>query len=347
MDVSRPLRSSGERDFAALKARALRSGLLERQPLYYVGLGTLLFGLFAGAWLLALRVEGLAHQGLAALLLGLAYSQLGLLAHDAGHNQIFRSLRHNRWFAFFLLDAVLGLSCDWWIRKHDAHHAHPNAEGIDPDVAPVLVAWSADQARRIPPERHWFVRYQAWLLLPALLLEGFHLRLQSLRWVLRGASRHARAERAALALHYSLYAGLLGWGIGGWNALWFALVHHMAMGLYLGLVFAPNHVGMPIVRQPGRGGYLQRQLTATRNVRPPPALGFLFGGLDRQIEHHLFPRMARNQLPRARALVQTFCRERSIPYCELGLLAAYGSVLASLHRAGAPLRERRAAARPA
>lgn len=340
MEALRPLRNPGERDFAALKARALRGGLLERQPFYYLGLGILLFGLFAGAWLLVLRAEGFTQQTLAALLLGFAYSQLGLLAHDAGHNQIFRSLRYNRWFAFFLLDAVLGLSVGWWIPKHDAHHAHPNAEGIDPDVAPVLLAWSADQARRMPPERHWFVRYQAWLFFPGLLFEGFHLRLQSLRWVLRGASRHAWPERIALALHYSLYVGLLGWGIGGWNALWFALVHHMAMGLYLGLVFAPNHVGMPIVRQPGRGDYLQRQLTATRNVRPPPVLRFFFGGLDYQIEHHLFPRMARNRLPQARALVQTFCRERSIPYCEQGPLAAYGSVLASLHRAGAPLRQR-------
>src|SRR5262249_9140462 len=89
----------------------------------------------------------------------------------------------------------------------------------------------------------------------------------------------------------------------------------------------------------------RRQLLTTRNVRPGVVVDLLFGGLNYQIEHHLFPAMPRPHLRRARDIVRRFCREHDLPYRESGIGSVYAEVLAGLHRAAAPLRRTTSLAR--
>nr|WP_216628622.1 fatty acid desaturase [Actinopolyspora erythraea] len=65
---------------------------------------------------------------------------------------------------------------------------------------------------------------------------------------------------------------------------------------------------------------------------------FLLGGLNYQIEHHLFPGMPRPNLRHAQPLIHEFCTQRGISYSQCGLLHSYAEVLRHLHAAGAPLR---------
>ena len=66
---------------------------------------------------------------------------------------------------------------------------------------------------------------------------------------------------------------------------------------------------------------------------------FWFGGLNYQLEHHLFPSLARNQLKAAQATVRAFCQARAIPYHETSVWQAYRGILRHLHRVSAPLRQ--------
>jgi fatty acid desaturase len=68
---------------------------------------------------------------------------------------------------------------------------------------------------------------------------------------------------------------------------------------------------------------------------------FALGGLNYQIEHHLFPSMPRPHLRRAQPIVHDFCVEHGISYSQCGLLRSYGHVLRHLHTVGAPLRAAR------
>ena len=67
-------------------------------------------------------------------------------------------------------------------------------------------------------------------------------------------------------------------------------------------------------------------MLTSRNLRGPLFTTFLFGGLDTQIEHHLFPTMPRANLRRARTLVRAFCDERVIAYAEESPWRAYRNV---------------------
>ncbi|MEV4139848.1 fatty acid desaturase [Dactylosporangium sp. NPDC049742] len=62
------------------------------------------------------------------------------------------------------------------------------------------------------------------------------------------------------------------------------------------------------------------------------------GGLNYQIEHHLFPGMPRPNLRRAQPLVRSFCQQHDVSYCETTLLRSYAQTLHHLHHAGRPLR---------
>jgi hypothetical protein len=118
------------------------------------------------------------------------------------------------------------------------------------------------------------------------------------------------------------------------RAVAFIAVQQGLFGVYLGCAFAPNHKGMPVLGEHDRLDFLRRQVLTSRNVRGGPLVESLLGGLNYQIEHHLFPSMPRPSLRRGRLLVRAFCAERGLPYCEKSLAGSYGDVLRHLHAAG-------------
>jgi fatty acid desaturase len=107
-------------------------------------------------------------------------------------------------------------------------------------------------------------------------------------------------------------------------------------GFYMGCSFAPNHKGMPILRPDDDLDYLRRQVLTSRNIRGGRVVDAVLGGLNYQIEHHLFPSMPRPSLRRAQAVVRQFCQERRISYREDSLLGSYRESLRHLHAAGRP-----------
>ena len=115
-----------------------------------------------------------------------------------------------------------------------------------------------------------------------------------------------------------------------------SVVTQSLFGFYLGVSFLTNHVGMPMLVAGDELGFLRRQVLTSRNLSGPSFTGFLFGGLDTQIEHHLFPTMPRANLRRARKLVRPFCAEHRIDYTEQSPWHAYREVLRHLRATGPP-----------
>jgi fatty acid desaturase len=127
-----------------------------------------------------------------------------------------------------------------------------------------------------------------------------------------------------------------------WQAIAFITVHQVTFGMYMGLVFAPNHKGMPTVGDEDGLDFLRKQVLTSRDITGSAVTDFVYGGLNYQIEHHLFPSMPRNRLGEAQVIVRRFCEERSIPYREAGTIESQREIVSFLHRLGAPLRAERA-----
>jgi fatty acid desaturase len=110
----------------------------------------------------------------------------------------------------------------------------------------------------------------------------------------------------------------------------FVLTMNLLFGLYIGSVFAPNHKGMPIQMPGEEWDWMTRQVVTSRNIRSSYLTDFLYGGLNYQIEHHLFPAMPRKALRRARPITVDYCREIGMPYHEVSVWQSYVEVLRHL-----------------
>jgi fatty acid desaturase len=122
------------------------------------------------------------------------------------------------------------------------------------------------------------------------------------------------------------------------QAVAFIVVQQGLFGLYLGCAFAPNHKGMPTLTDADELDFLRRQVLTSRNVRGSWPVDWLLGGLNYQIEHHLFPNMPRPNLRRAQPLIRAFCQDHGLLYAEASLVGSYAQALRHLHTVGAPLR---------
>jgi fatty acid desaturase len=236
--------------------------------------------------------------------------------------------------------AVLGLSYGWWRGKHNSHHAAPNQVGRDPDIASGLLAFTADLAQRRTGLSDWLTRRQGWLLFPLLTLEGLSLHIGAVRHMFSSRDPHRALEMTLVVLRLGGLVALLVLLLPLGKAAAFAGVQMGVFGFLLGGSFIPNHTGMPIVPRGARIDFLSRQVLMSRNIRGNVVVDLAMGGLNYQIEHHLFPSMPRPHLKLVRPVVRDYCAARDVAYTELGFFASYGAVVDYLNEVGVGARNR-------
>ncbi len=309
----------------------------------------LTLGFFAACWWLTAVLGGTWLVLIVAGLLGVASTQIAFLGHDGGHQQISAKRRVNTIAGLLAGNLLTGLSIGWWIDKHNRHHANPNKEDHDPDIGEGVLAFTTTHAaNRSGPIAAAITRVQAFLFFPLLLLEGLNLHVASVTHLRQQASASLRrTEITLLVVHAIVFLAAIFTLLPPVYAVAFVGVHQAVFGFYMGCSFAPNHKGMPIIAADEKLDYLRRQVLTSRNVRGGWFIDQLLGGLNYQIEHHLFPSMPRANLRHARQLVRDYCAEHHITYTETSLGASYAIALRHLHSLGEPLRTARAATKRA
>jgi len=330
------VRATGPSDFTALAARIQGTGLMRRRYGYYWAKLTLSPLVLAAAAVVFVIIGDTWWQLATAAGFALIFTQIAFLGHDAAHRQIFVSGKWNDWTSLIIADLLVGLSYGWWRHKHTRHHANPNKEGSDPDIDLPVISFTPEQAeRRRNPISGWLISHQGVFFFPILLLEGVSLHLSSIARVVRREHVDRRwVEIVFLTIRIGGFIALVFLVLSPGIAAAFLAVQLGLFGFYMGASFAPNHKGMPLVPATVKLDFLRRQVLTSRNIRGGRFVDTLMGGLNYQIEHHLFPSMPRPHLKSAAPLVRTYCRRLGIPYTETGLFASYGIVLRYINRVG-------------
>jgi fatty acid desaturase len=314
---------------------------LRRRPGYYIARIGLVAAFYLGGWMAFVAIGDSWWQLLMAPYLAVAFAQLALVAHDIAHRQVFRTRRASQIAGLIAGNLGIGMSYGWWMDKHTRHHANPNHEDRDPDVTPDVLVWSANQAEHASGVPRWVGGRQAYLFFPLLTLEGLSLHVNSVRALRLPSLRHRLAEAVTLFLHFAAYLGVVLLVLSPGKAAAFVAINLALFGVYLGCTFAPNHKGMDMLTSDDEQlDFLRRQVLTSRNVRGGHLINVLLGGLNYQIEHHLFPSMPSVNLRRAKPIVQNYCASVGVPYAETGLVHSYRLALRYLHEAGAPLRRK-------
>jgi fatty acid desaturase len=321
--------------YGALRRAVIGAGLLDRAYGYYLWRAGLSFALFGAAVALPfLLTPSAAALPIAAIAIAFGSVQVALIGHDAGHLAVFTSQRANAILGSVCWSLTVGISFWYWQDRHNRHHSNTNDAAADPDLQWAgLVSYSEEIASTRPGRALWLTRYQAilgplyTLFLPfAFRVEGWQFTFHSLRGTRRAI------EASALVLSTAAWLSPL--AVLGWWWLVVYVTSQSLAGLYLALAIAPNHKGMPTWPAGAQVSYLERQVLSSRNITPNPFWDFVFGGLNYQVEHHLFPNMPRVNFSRARQFVKPFCIEHGLGYAEMGAFASYALVIAELRRVG-------------
>jgi len=282
------------------------------------------------------------YYWLSAICLGVMWQQLGWLAHEYCHHQVFADRKYAKVGGYFFGNILQGFSRTWWNDRHNSHHASTNVLAVDPDIDNLpLLAWAAADLDKTSPVWYRIIQYQSYYflaLLPLLRIawckESFKFALNMRNSVYTTWRREGTMEVATLCLHYlwtmCFYLTLpsISWAI-----TWY-LVSHLISGFGIAIVVFFNHYSCEKYPQGLADNFVCLQLFTTRNMTPGPITDWICGGLNYQIEHHLFPTMPRNNLYKCRSLVKKFCQEQGLPYMSSGFMEGLGHVLNFLQNVG-------------
>ncbi|MEV7692247.1 acyl-CoA desaturase [Microbacterium sp. NPDC089189] len=330
--------------YSELLAQVKDAGLLRRRLGFYGALFVGLLLAMAACWVAFAFLGDSWLQLLVAAALGAVLTQFAFLAHEAAHRQVFESRAWNDRAGLYIAAFLVGLSYSWWMNKHNRHHGNPNTIGKDPDIEPDTIVFIPEDAARARGPVRWVIRRQGWLFFPLLTLEGINLHRHAVVAIVRGAGgkpdpRGRVLEGALLIARFGIYLTVLFCFLPLGLAFAFLGVQLAVFGVLMGASFAPNHKGMPTIAPDAKVDFLSRQVLTSRNIRGGRWVSPLMGGLNYQIEHHLFPSMPRPALRQARLLVRAHCAKVGVPYTETTLLRSYGIVIRYLNRVGLSARD--------
>jgi fatty acid desaturase len=331
-------------NFAQVLNLVREAGYLKKKPSFYiirlVVISVIASALWTGAgfltWAATLNGWWMVLAFALVALLGVMSAQYGFIAHEAAHRQIFRNNKLNDWTGLVLANLFAGLSYGFWLKKHNKHHQRPNQIGEDPDIAIRVLSFTTESKMSKKGVERWFSDRQGYLFPLLLLFTGFDLLLDSVAGLGRkDRSIGIRVLEFSLMLirqfaPYVVLAIMFGpfWAM----AMWFVMM--MSFGFFMGAAFAPNHKGMPLIEKDSSLDFFSRQVLTSRNIKGSWLKDNLMGGLNYQVEHHLFPSMARPYLRKAHKIVSEYCRQNDVTLVEMNLLSSYKVIMQHLNKVG-------------
>lgn len=344
-----------EKAYRELRRKLVTQGLFNASLTYYA------FKVFSNIAILAVSVYIATHYDslflrmIAACILGLFWQQCGWLAHDFLHHQVFKNRMFGDFMGLIIGDLFQGFSVQWWKSKHNSHHAVPNllascpgACDGDPDIDTMpYLAWTLKMAEtaRDSSVGRFLINYQSVFYFPLLLFARLAWAHQSWVFVFGGAGQHSvkgahidrkriqypLMEKIFLVMHYLALLWVMSY-MPVTHAIVFFLTAQMSCGLMLALVFGLGHNGMAVYPADQRPDFWKLQVTTTRNVTSNLFTDWFCGGLQYQVDHHLFPSLPRHNLGKVHKYVEQFCKEQGVTYHEANMWVGTIEVLQHLDK---------------
>lgn len=295
LDSAVPKESSTTMAFRNLRQELEDDGWFERD----IGREVTLLSIWTG-----LAISGVltAHAlpPVSIVLTALAMTNAGWLGHDYVHGV-------DKWSDKFRQFTTVagGLGCTWWSDKHNKHHALTNEQGVDEDIAtdPFLYTWAPDPKHDSPLRKIQHLIF----FIPFSFMFALW-RVDTVKVIVEAVEQKrpdAKKELYGLMAHYFVLLTL-------WPAnVWVPAV--FLSGLMSALIVTPTHQSEKFFPE-FQHDWVTAQFTSTRNaVMSNPFSEWLWGGMQYQLEHHLFPSMPRGKYPLLRPILQKFAEENNIP----------------------------------
>ncbi|KAF3439936.1 hypothetical protein FNV43_RR18214 [Rhamnella rubrinervis] len=344
--------SDVSKDYRRLASEFSKLGLFDKK-----GHGVM-YSLISVAIMLSLVFYGvlksesvLVHMG-CAVLLGLLWMQSAYVGHDSGHYQIMPTRGITKFTQLIAGNCLTGISIAWWKWTHNAHHISCNSLDYDPDLQHIPVfavssrfftsLTSCFYGRKLTFDRlaRFFVSYQHVTFYPIMIVARINLYVQTFLLLFSKRPIPDRALNIVGIFVFWAWFPLLVSYLPTWNErVLFVLVSFTVTSLQH-IQFCLNHFSADVyVGPPSGNDWFEKQTGGTLDISCSTWMDWFFGGLQFQLEHHLFPRLPRCQLRKISPVVQDLCKKHNLPYRSLTFWEANLSTLRTLRTAALQARD--------
>ncbi len=304
--------------FEVLKAEVKAAGLLERVPVR----GSVEMGAIVLSLLVAFVTMPYWNPVLLGLFLTLVFTRAVFVSHDILHLQYFKNKKFSFRLSYPFSALILSNSSSWWDHKHNVnHHTWCNVVEKDEDIRALDGAFTPHNRGNSP-----FIRkYKHILFWGAMFFMYPAFIVQSYRFVLK---RRLYGELGLMLLHWPLIWGTLFYTLPFASAMTVFVTLYVSLSAWLAFGFITNHLGCEVfnLEQSRNMSWMEIQMRGSRSLKGGKFIHWFYGGLNTQIEHHLFPKAPRFNLLKVQEITRAFAQKHGIHYFETTPLQAYRQI---------------------
>jgi len=308
--------------FDELKAQVREAGLLARVPIR----GSIEMSAIIISMLVLLLTAPSWNIVLLGLFLTLLYTRAVFVSHDLLHTQYFKNKSLSKKLSYPFSAFILSNSSSWWDFKHNInHHTYCNIVEKDEDIRALDGAFTSQQRGNSP-----FIKKYKYLIFwgsmffmfPAFIAQSYNFVLKRKLW----------GELALMLLHWPLVWGTLIYQIGMFDTLMVALILNFVVSPWLAFGFITNHLGCETFNEEEAKefSWMELQMRGSRSLKGGFLVHWFYGGLNTQIEHHLFPKAPRFHLLKVQKMTKKFAQKHNILYFESSPVQAYVQINTAL-----------------
>lgn len=285
-------------------------------------------------------------------LMGVMWIQSGWIGHDSGHYQVMIDPNVNRFIQILTGNCLAGISIEWWRWNHNAHHIACNSLDYDPDLQHIpffavsskffnsLHSCFYDRKLNFDSVSRFLVSYQHYTYYPVMCLARINLFAQS--FILLFSKRkvpHRIQEILGLLVFWIWYPLLVSCLPNLGERVMFVVLSFSVTGIQH-VQFTLNHFSTSVYVGPPTGNdWFEKQTSGSLDILCPSWMDWFHGGLQFQIEHHLFPRLPRCHLREISPFVIDLCKKHNLPYNAASFWKANVMTIATLKTAAMQARD--------
>ncbi|KAF6159004.1 hypothetical protein GIB67_042085 [Kingdonia uniflora] len=274
------------------------------------------------------------------------------LGHDFGHYQIMSSREYNRFAQVLTGNCLSGISIAWWKWNHNAHHISCNIFEFDPDLQHMpffavssslfssLRSYFYEMKMNFDVVTRFLVSYQHWIFYPVMCLARLNLFAQSFVLLSSKCSVPNRIQEIiGILVFWIWFPFVVSFLPNLGERVMFVLASFTVTGVQH-VQFCLNHFTSSVYVGPPIGNnWFENQMKGTLDITCPSWMDWFHGGLQYQIEHHLFPRLPRCNLKKISPYVKELCKKHNLPYLSVFFLEANVLMIGTLRTAALQARD--------
>lgn len=302
-------------NFEDLQDQVREAGLLECVPFR----GIIEMVAIVASLIIVFATLKLWNPILLGLFLTLVFTRSVFVSHDVLHQQYFQSRKISMRLSYPFSAFILCNSPSWWIWKHNVnHHNWCNVPEKDEDIRALDGAFMPNNKGKSPfVKKHKQLIFWSALffMYPAFIAKSFSY---VIHWKKYG-------ELALMLLHWVLIWGTIFTVLPFASAITVFLTLNLVLSIWLSLGFITNHLGCEVfdLEESEKISWMELQMRTSRSLKGGLFVHWFYGGLNTQIEHHLFPKAPRFNLLKVQKMTRDFARKHNMKYFETTPFEAY------------------------